>query len=442
MQPFAETENDTLFVENNFGRIEPTFLSKEELSAAIADTIFKLPVGTVYGPYLDQDAYTCVKLLETATMADSADTRHILIQASTPEDLVKAESRIDSMKTVLEQGAANFDSLAIKFSQDGGSASKGGKYEGITPNTFVPEYNSVLFITGEIGKLYKVKTSFGWHLIEVLKRYGNSKSRARVAYISQPMVPSEETQKAVYNEVYQLVQKSKTIDDLKKVADSRNDLDLTTSPQLKRNDFVLGELGSGQASRDIIRWAFGDDQRLGRSKVGAISPEIYTYRSADNSYDNKYVLAALKSITPKGTPNWKDLREELEPLVINRKKAEIIKAKISGQDLPAIANSFQLKVDTAQGATFGNAFIPGLGAEPRLIGKAFSMEPNAVSAPMEGMAGVYIFKILNKVPAPQAQNAPGVREQLAASTRSSLQGRLLETMTKQANISDSRSRFY
>ncbi|MCB0586903.1 MAG: peptidyl-prolyl cis-trans isomerase, partial [Phaeodactylibacter sp.] len=72
---FEATENDSSFVERNYGSINGFYLTKEDLSPVIADTAFTLPVGSVYGPYIDQGSYQAMKVLDRVTMADSADTR-------------------------------------------------------------------------------------------------------------------------------------------------------------------------------------------------------------------------------------------------------------------------------------------------------------------------------------------------------------------------------
>src|SRR5690606_6070364 len=104
------------------------------------------------------------------------------------------EKRIDSLKTLIEAGTHQFDSLAMQFSQDGGSASKGGFYDYVAPNQFVSEYSDLIFFSGEIGKLYSVRSTYGVHLIEPMGREftdeNNKTERIRVAYISKPIVPS------------------------------------------------------------------------------------------------------------------------------------------------------------------------------------------------------------------------------------------------------------
>ena len=439
---FATAENDSLYVDNNFGYFSNGFVPKDQVSAAFADTLFNAPVGAVVGPYLDQNAYIIAKLVGRQMVADSADTRHILIGASTPEEYTNAEVRIDSMKNVLETGAASFDSLAGKFSQDQGSSAKGGKYEAVTPGQFVAEYDEVLFRTGQIGQLYKVKTQFGWHLVEILKRSASQTPRAKIAYIQQAVEPSDDTQKDALNRASRFAQEHRTLESLKKAADTDPELELITSSGFERNDYILGDLGSGQSSRDIIRWAFGDDANLGRPDVGAVSPQVYGFQEANQFYTNKYVIAGLTHILKAGIPSWESLRNELEPLVVNRKKAEIIKGRINTQDLYSIASAWNVKIDTVRSVNFANATIGALGQEPKIVASAVSMNVNATSQPMEGNSGVVVFTVINKTGAQAGGDINSLKTQYAAPLRGQVNARLIQAMRKNMDITDNRARFY
>ena len=431
---FEAAENDSAFVERNYGSINGFYLSKDELSPAVADTALSIPVGSVYGPYVEQGSYKAMKVLARATLADSADTRHILISADTPQKFTAAEKTIDSLENLLLTGVATFDSLAIKFSQDPGSASKGGKYENVTPNQFVPQYNEVLFITGQVGQLYKVRSDFGWHLIEVLSRSASSTERVKVAFIEERIVPSEDTQNDVYERALAFVGKNRSLKEMAQSVEAEG-LELETSTGLKKNDFTVGALGAGQASRDIVRWAFNASE-------GDVSPEIYGFQDPVDYYTNKYVVAGLKSVQAAGLPSVDNIKDEIEQLVINEKKGEMIVQRIQGDNLEAIAGNFSTQVDTARNVIFNASFLPNLGSEPKVIGKAFTMEEGQVSKPVIGKSGVFVIKVMRKPQAGQATNIPQLRRSIAAPVRSQVPGQLIQAMKKNAAIEDNRSRFY
>lgn len=121
----------------------------------------------------------------------------------------------------------------------------------------VPKFNDAVF-NGKEGSLYTVTTEFGVHLIKVEKQiYSTNEMKYNIAYIIKPIIPSEATQNAIEDKVMGLLETTKTIEDLNKLAS--DDLKVETAGGVKKNDYTFASLGSGQTSRDIIRWAYESD---------------------------------------------------------------------------------------------------------------------------------------------------------------------------------------
>jgi peptidyl-prolyl cis-trans isomerase D len=441
---FEATEDDSLFVENNYGSIDAAYFKKETLSTAIADTIFQIPIGSVYGPYLDGSAYKAVKLLDKKVIPDSVEARHILRTANDQATLLAAIQTIDSLKNLIETGAASFDSLAANFSQDPSNASKGGDLGFFEQGRMVKEFNDACFFNAEPGKLQSVITQFGVHLIEVTDR-GYSASReesVKVAYITQEIVPSQGTQDNIRELALQMQENNPTIEDLRKAAAEKG-MDIETSPWLKKNDYASGSLSAGQGTREMIRWAFGVDPNVPKPDAGDISPQVYSFQGQGQFFINKFVVAALQSIRPAGMPSYKEVKDEIEPLVINRKKGEIIKQRLQGNtDLVAIASSFSTKVDTAMSISFASAFLPNAGNEPNVVAQAFNVDLNQLSEPIVGNSGVFVILPTNKPAPASGANIAQVRQSSQQSTRGLIKTRLMPAMRKKADITDNRSRFF
>lgn len=433
---FRSAENDSSFVERNLGTISASYVEKSAILASIADTIFSLPSGSVYGPYIDNKTYKAIKVIDNRMISDSADTRHILIGATTPASFSIASSRIDSLIDVLESGAASFASLATDFSEDSGSNQNDGIYENVIPNQFVPEFNEVLFVTGKIGEYYKVRTQYGIHLVEVLKRSASKSQRVQVAYIAQSIVPTEETQNKIYEQVQDFVGKNRSIEDFRNAVANDPNISMETSPSFKKNDFALGDLGGGQASRDMIRWA-------SNASANDVSPEIYSYQDPSEYFTNKYVVAALKNVQSAGLPAVGNIKDEIEQQVINRKKGETIVSNISSQDLAEIGAQYSVKVDTASSVNFTAAFVPNLGAEPKVLGTAYHLAENETSKPIIGNSGVFVVKMMRNPITGQATNIPQLRPNYQRTERQKVNGQILiQAMRKKADVTDNRFRFY
>ncbi len=431
----SAAKDDSAYVLRNKGIINGAYIKKDDLAGSVvADTLFNMTVGQVYGPYVDNGAFQAVKLRDRQVMADSADSRHILIQASTAAQFKTAEKRIDSLLSVLNAGTASFDSLAMKFSQDQGSASNGGKYENSAPNSFAPEYNRVLFITGEIGKVYKVKASYGWHLIEVLRRSANRSERVQVAFLSEDIIPSRETENSLYQQATAFQSANNDLDAMLKSAASQG-LRVETSPSLDKMASTVGSLGSGEDSRDIVKWAFG-------VSVGDVNPKVYTFKDPAGFFDGKYVVVGLSSIEKEGLPTVEAAKEELEDAVITWKKGQMISANLKGKDLAAAASEYKIEMDTARNVNFIQGEVANLGNEPAVIGTAFRLEPNQSSGPVIGQGGVTLVQLLTKAAVPAATNLPMMRQLQNTSVRSQVVARLMTSLKKQKEIVDRRALFY
>lgn len=429
------TDNDSAFVERNLGVYDVAYYKKDQLNPAIADTLFSMPVGSVYGPYIDGRFYKAVKVIDRKVIPDSVRSRHILLPANDPTSFLMAQSRIDSLKNLIETGQATFDSLALKFGTDA-TRTKGGDLGYAGPGMMVKPFNDLIFYQAEEGKLATVVTQFGIHLVEVTgRKFINNDVAVKVAYLQQAIVPSEETQNKMYDQAFAFVGSNKKLDQLSQSVQNNPELSLESSPVLERNDFTVGNLPMGQAARDIVRWAF-------EAKKGDVSRDIYIFQDQVDLYNSQYVVVGLKDVIKPGLPPVAAVRAEIEPEVINRKKGELLADRLSGKDLTAAAAEFNLQVDTLQGLTFSQSVIANVGNEPKVIGTAFSLAENGVSAPVTGTTGVFLLKVLAKPQAIAAGDLTSVRRNMAATARSQVSYQLIQSLREGADITDNRSRFY
>lgn len=96
--------------------------------------------------------------------------RHILFKLSadaSPEEEAKVRAQAMEVQAMVRKPGANFAELAKKYSQDVGTAPKGGDLGWFSSGHMVPEFSEAAFKlkAGEISDL--VRTPFGYHLIKV-----------------------------------------------------------------------------------------------------------------------------------------------------------------------------------------------------------------------------------------------------------------------------------
>ena len=105
--------------------------------------------------------------------------RHILINTNEIVSDSEARHRLETLRERII-GGNPFESLARSHSDDKASAIKGGNLGWTSPGDMVPEFEQQMdaLATNEISQPFK--TSFGWHLVELLERRQADKTEALI----------------------------------------------------------------------------------------------------------------------------------------------------------------------------------------------------------------------------------------------------------------------
>ncbi|MCM1312185.1 MAG: peptidylprolyl isomerase [Bacteroides sp.] len=105
--------------------------------------------------------------------ADLLKASHILIflrQDATAEQQTKAKERIDSIYTVLKNGA-DFTEVAKSCSEDRGSAQRGGELGEFGKGMMIPEFEAAAYSLKKGEMSEPIKTSVGYHIIKLTDRH-------------------------------------------------------------------------------------------------------------------------------------------------------------------------------------------------------------------------------------------------------------------------------
>jgi peptidyl-prolyl cis-trans isomerase D len=353
---------------------------KSRLQMSAKDSIISMPVGSVIGPYLDGGSMVIAKKIETKTLPDSTKSRHILIGVVDPRTGQQrrsdsaAKKTADSIYMAIKAGA-DFGTLASTLSDDQGSKASGGEYNlsSIDMGTFDKDFVDFVFYKPK-GSMAVVKTSFGYHVIEVLNQK-NFEDGYKVAYLSKPIVASEETDIAASTAATQFASASKDLKSFEATL-AKMKLSKNTADNIKPLDYTAGNL----SSRSLIRWVFDN-------KIGTVSEPF--------DLKDQYVVAVVTNEIPEGVQPASVARVLVEPILRNKKKAEAIAKKIAGEkDFTKIATQnagITANIDTVR---FNDPFLPGLGAESKVIGAAFNKKNlSTISEVIEGQNGAFFIKV-------------------------------------------------
>lgn len=437
---FASTTSDSLFAIQKGGVYNPIYYKSDALLPSMVEPIKTLGKGEIYGPYVDNNQYILFKLIDSRNVADTVKAQQILLNAdiNNATQLATATSKIDSLQRLFRRGVS-FDSLAIKNSQ-APTAFNGGDMGIVTQIGLYqqnPDLARAIFYGGKEGDLLTVKSRQGVHLVRINDMtYSDAEPEYKVSMLTEPIVPSQETQNNISDVVSELILGNKDMETMRSAVAAQGGTFQTSSP-VKENDFALDGLGSGTTSRDMIKWAY-DEVR----ETGDISSNVYTYTDPVNYYDSKYVIASLKSVNPKGMQTVESMRSQLEPEVMNQKKAQAFVGGLSVANLDDLASEYGATVETATNASLGSPFISGIGNEPDVIGAAYATADQSVSKPVIGNSGVYVLKPLRKTEAGAVVNLPGVKAGVSSAMKSQVGFKLMDALKNGAKIEDKRSKFF
>jgi peptidyl-prolyl cis-trans isomerase D len=104
---------------------------------------------------------------EIGNLAEQRRAAHILIEVNDKLNDAQAKAKIEDIQARLAKGE-DFAALAKQFSQDPGSASKGGDLGYAGQGVYDPAFETALYALKKDQVSVPVRSSFGWHLIKLL----------------------------------------------------------------------------------------------------------------------------------------------------------------------------------------------------------------------------------------------------------------------------------
>ncbi|HRG23892.1 MAG TPA: SurA N-terminal domain-containing protein [Chitinophagaceae bacterium] len=437
---FASSDSIAQFLAGEGAQYFDAYVSGNAIQIPVKDSIFKLPVGGVYGPYLDANSYVLAKMIGVRVLPDSVKCRHVLVSTNLQQGGVDdsiASRRIDSIKLAINSGA-NWDSMVQKYNppSDGSRQNKGEMTFSSTeiqgPN-FAREFGQFILLDGKVGERKVVKTSFGYHFIEIMSAIKPS-THYKVAYLPKEIIASQETDNAALNEANSFAAEST---DLKSFDD-------TYEKKLKAKGFQKG------IATDILRasTSIRGLENASRSFV----KDIYAAKRGEvlkpERVDNSYVVAVVTEALEEGTMSTARARAAgAETEVRVKKKGELLKKKIGTVTTleDAIAKLGGLKqiepIDSLR--IYGS----NLSYEPKVIGAAFNPANKGKVVPevLIGKQGVYVIRVEDQSStAVPAEDINAVRQSRYQQAKQSLgnqysQNNPLTILRNAADIKDKRS---
>lgn len=103
------------------------------------------------------------------------ETQILTVAPAIPREAVEdVKARLRNFTEQVNKGESQFSTLAILYSEDPGSASRGGELGFSGRAQFVPEFSAVAFNLNDPKKVSKiVETEYGFHIIQLIEKRGD-----------------------------------------------------------------------------------------------------------------------------------------------------------------------------------------------------------------------------------------------------------------------------
>lgn len=432
-------------------------IPRQKLFARISQDVY-VTDGELWATYQDRadSAQVSYVLFPADTVADSSVTvtdaeirefyeryrrefrrpgRAVVTVVSVPRtitagDTTAARERAQRLRQEV-LGGASFEDVARRESADSISGQQGGALPRGTLDGYVTEFQAGARATA-VGQISEpVLSPFGFHLIKVDERAGDTLS---LRHILVPIAQSDSSAVRTDRLADRLAAAAANAD----VGTGARLDSAAASLQLPVATHAIAEgqnlIAEGRYVPDVSAWAFGGAQ------VGETSDLI--------TADDGYYVARLDSLRQGGEQSLDEVRGEIRARLARDKKVEKVMPAAQALAQAAVAGSLesaaQAKGMTVQQTPFftrvGGA--PGLGSATQAIGAAFGLPVGAVSAPVPSDVAAVVLRVDRRIEADStawAAQKELQRMQVTQVLRDQRLRQYLTSLRQEADVEDKRA---
>lgn len=145
-----------------------------ELPELFAKKVVQMKVGQVSGPLRAGNGLQLIKLIQIGGNNEKhhvvkTHVRHILLKQDANMTSEEANKQANNLYQQLKSGK-DFAAMAKQYSLDTASATQGGDLGWVNSGELVPQFEKAMNTLAPHQISKPIKTTYGWHLIEVLER--------------------------------------------------------------------------------------------------------------------------------------------------------------------------------------------------------------------------------------------------------------------------------
>jgi len=371
---------------------------------------------------------------ETYVEPERRHARHILIQlpqdADAASDAAARQKAEDAIRRI--KGGEAFETVAREVSDDPGSAANGGDLGFFSRGIMTPAFEEVAFSL-PVGQLSEpVKSTFGYHVIEVLEIQPETATPLDEVRDELVKALQAEDRSNIFYERSEILT-SMTFEQPDTLQGAADALGL----EIKESDWISRDGGPGiGANEDIVDTAFSEDVLLNGNNSTPVEigdDEIVVLRLLEHQDAARQPLADVRDLVKQ-----KLVDEKARQLAESRGAELLASLGEEGTTLEDIAASAQAEVQQASMVGRNVADYPAT-----VVAKAFTLDAPVEGKPVyTGLAlpdGDYVILALDKVNLGDLAALPEAARKQAWREFSKIQGAAemaaaQETLKMQANI--------
>ena len=230
------------------------------------------------------------------------------------ESKAAALEKITELRRRIVEDGDKFSTLALIYSDDKGSAVKGGELGYFGRGMMVPEFEGAAFLLKPDSISKVIETKYGYHIIQVIQRKGDEVNARHILIMPKIYASDMELARQKLDSIIQLVK----MDSMKFEDAARK---FSSDEVTKSSGGFIGSGGLGNTHIPVDELSKELNINVQTMEVGDITePELITLPGPDQK--KVWRVFYLKSETPPHRANLKDDYQKLQALAFEKKQQQ------------------------------------------------------------------------------------------------------------------------
>lgn len=345
----------------------------------------------------------------------------------TAADSLAAKARADKLRTEIVAGA-KFEDIAKRESTDSVSGANGGALGKGGRGRFTPNFETAMYALAQGELSQPVLTPFGWHLIRVDEKKGDTLD---VRHILVAIGQSDSSATRTDRRADSLASKAGSQEDPKLFDEAANTLGLSPASVVAFEKEPLSYAGRYVPS--VSAWAFSG-VRPGETSDLFDSPEAY-------------YLARVDSIKEGGEQALSEVKDDIRRVLAKDKRIEKLRPIATLMATTARASTLeaaalQKSMTVQRSAPFARVdLVPGIGQFEPAIGAAFTVPVGQIGGPFKSVDGMVVLRVDSRTDANRTAfeaDKGTQRQQLVQSLRQQRVDEFLSNLRESVKVVDKR----